>query len=338
MEPKKLALIRILQILHEHSDYNHPLTQEDIIDKLDREYGIEVERKAIGRHINDLIEMFDKDSMSQDNGGEIIITSEKRRGTYIEKRMFEDSELHMLIDGVLSSKYITAKHSKDLINKLCLLSNKHFRSHVKNVYSINDWSKTDNKDLFLNIELIDEAIERKKNIRFNYNRYEIDKKLHSNKIHTVSPYQLILNNQRYYLMASDEKWHNMSYYRLDRIKNMEIIEDSTLVDLRDIEEYENGIDYKDLATSRPYMYTDKAEEVTFITKFYMLNQIIDWFGTNFEVEKIDEKQIKIKLKVSLDAMEYWAMQYGKFVEIISPSSLRERVINNLKVTLNKYEK
>ena len=57
-----------------------------------------------------------------------------------------------------------------------------------------------------------------------------------------------------------------------------------------------------------------------------------------EVKKIDEKQIKIKLKVSLDAMEYWAMQYGKFVEIISPSSLRERVINNLKETLNKYEK
>ena len=338
MEPKKLALIRILQILHEHSDYDHPLTHEDIIKRLDIDYGIEVERKAIGRHINDLIEMFDKDSMSQDNGGEIIITSEKRRGTYIEKRMFEDSELHMLIDGVLSSKYITAKHSKDLINKLCALSNKHFKSYVKNVYSINDWSKTDNKDLFLNIELIDEAIERKKNIRFNYNRYEIDKKLHSNKIHTVSPYQLILNNQRYYLMASDEKWHNMSYYRLDRIKNMEIVEESTLVDLRDIEGYENGIDYKDLATSRPHMYTDKAEEVTFITKFYMLNQIIDWFGTNFEVEKIDEKQIKIKLKVSLDAMEYWAMQYGKFVEIISPSSLRERVINNLKVTLNKYEK
>ena len=338
MEPKKLALIRILQILHEHSDYDHPLTHEDIIKRLDIDYGIEVERKAIGRHINDLIEMFDKDSMSQVNSEEIIITSEKRRGTYIEKRMFEDSELHMLIDGVLSSKYITAKHSKDLINKLCLLSNKYFRSHVKNVYSINDWSKTDNKDLFLNIELIDEAIERKKNIRFNYNRYEIDKKLHSNKIHTVSPYQLILNNQRYYLMASDEKWHNMSYYRLDRIKNMEIIEDTTLVDLRDIEGYENGIDYKDLAPSRPYMYTDKAEEVTFITKFYMLNQIIDWFGTNFEVEKIDEKQIKIKLKVSLDAMEYWAMQYGKFVEIISPSSLRERVINNLKETLSKYEK
>ena len=41
MEPKKLALIRILQILHEHSDYDHPLTHEDIIKRLDIDYGIE---------------------------------------------------------------------------------------------------------------------------------------------------------------------------------------------------------------------------------------------------------------------------------------------------------
>ena len=33
-EPKKLALIRIWQILEEHSDQDHPLTQEDIAAKL----------------------------------------------------------------------------------------------------------------------------------------------------------------------------------------------------------------------------------------------------------------------------------------------------------------
>ena len=30
LEPKKLALIRILQIFEKYSDYDHPLTQEDI--------------------------------------------------------------------------------------------------------------------------------------------------------------------------------------------------------------------------------------------------------------------------------------------------------------------
>ena len=157
LEPKKLALLRIWQILLKHSDYNHPLTQEDIINYLYEEYGIEMERKAIGKNIADL----------RDAGIEI---GSRRAGSYIDSRDFEDSELRLLIDGVLQSKHITAKHSKDLIEKLCGLSNKYFRSHVKNVYSVNDWSKTDNQALFLNIELISTAIEEGKQVHYDYNK------------------------------------------------------------------------------------------------------------------------------------------------------------------------
>ena len=58
IEPKKMAVLRILQILQEYSDCDHPLTHEEIAKKLDYLYGIELERKAIGRHINDLINIF----------------------------------------------------------------------------------------------------------------------------------------------------------------------------------------------------------------------------------------------------------------------------------------
>ena len=75
------------------------------------------------------------------------------------------------------------------------MSNKYFRSHVKNIYSVNDWSKTDNQALFYNIELIDDAIEHGKQIKFDYNKYGIDKKPHRTKTHRASPYQLILHNQ-----------------------------------------------------------------------------------------------------------------------------------------------
>ena len=145
-EPKKLALIRIWQIFKEHSDYDHPLTQEDIARRLENDYGIVIERKAISRNI----------SLLKEAGVEI---ESRRAGSYLDYRDFEDAELHMLIDGVLSSKHITAKHSKDLIDRLCALSNKYFKSSVKHIYSVNDWSKTDNQALFYNIELIDAAIE-----------------------------------------------------------------------------------------------------------------------------------------------------------------------------------
>ena len=50
-EPKKLALIRILQILKKYSDFDHPLLQETIARYLETDYGIVLERKAISRNL-----------------------------------------------------------------------------------------------------------------------------------------------------------------------------------------------------------------------------------------------------------------------------------------------
>ena len=52
LESKKLALIRILQILEKHSDESHPLLQAEIAEHLEREYGLVIERKAIGRNLS----------------------------------------------------------------------------------------------------------------------------------------------------------------------------------------------------------------------------------------------------------------------------------------------
>ena len=76
LEPKKLALIRILQILEKHSDRDHHLKQEEIAELLDRDFGIVVERKAIGRNLSLLKEAgYDLESA--------------RRGSGLDLRLFE---------------------------------------------------------------------------------------------------------------------------------------------------------------------------------------------------------------------------------------------------------
>ncbi|MBE7093192.1 MAG: WYL domain-containing protein [Clostridiales bacterium] len=330
-ENKKLALLRILHILLYHSDERHPLKQEEIAEYLEKDYGIVVERKAIGRQLALLHEAYDAPNSP------IVLISDRRRGTYIEQREFEDTELRLLIDGVLSSRHITAKHSKDLIEKLCRQSNKYFRSHVKNVYSVSDWNKTDNSAVFLNIELIDEAIERGLQLRFVYNKYGADKKLHQTSHPRVSPYQLILHNQRYYLMARHERFEDMHFYRLDRITEMQIVEDRALTPVREVKGYESGIDYKKLSTSLPYMFADNPEYVEFWVEEWAIDHVIDWFGKGIKIEKVDERY-KVGVLVSPMAMEYWALQYVRSVEIISPASLRERVRDALEKGADKYRK
>lgn len=324
-EPKKLALLRIWQILQKHSDYDHPMTQEDIIKYLESDYGIEMERKAVGKNIADL----------RDAGIDI---GSRRAGSYINSREFEDSELKLLIDGVLQSKHITARHSKDLIEKLCGLSNKYFRSHVKNVYSVNDWSKTENQALFYNIDVVDEAIATGKQVQYDYNKYGVDAKLHKSSFQRVSPYQLILHNQRYYLMGYSDYWGNMTFHRLDRISNMRLY-DKPATPITSVKGYENGIDFKQIASTMPYMYTDTPERIEFIADEFIVDQIVDWFGKDIRMSVLpdNDKKVKVELVASPNAMEHWALQYLNYVEVTKPESLRGRIKESLKKATEIYE-
>lgn len=323
LESKKLALLRILQILFTYSDSEHMLVYDDILSLLQGEYDITVERKAVGRNL----------SLLKEAGFDIVTT---QRGTYLAERTFDDSELRLLIDSVLSSSHIPPSQSKALIGKLCGLSNKYFRRHVRNIYSVREWYKTENQAVFCNIEIIDGAIERGCKIAFDYNKYGADKKLHRSARHVVSPYQMILHNQRYFLMAFEERWQHIRYFRLDRITNTETT-DEPITPIRSIKGFENGIDYRRFSSSMPYMFSDEPEAVEFTVEGWAIDQVIDWFGKDISIGQNGEKYL-VRVQASLDAMEYWAMQYANAVEVISPPKLRERIRNNLTAAAGKYKK
>lgn len=324
LEPKKLALLRVLQILWEDSDIDHPLHQGRIVELLESKYGITVERKAIGRNL----------SLLREAGFEI---ENSGGGFYLNSRLFEDSELQLLIDSVLASRHISVPHSKELIEKICLLSNRYFPRHVGNIHSVEEWSKTENKTLFYHIELIDEAIETGKMVEYDYNKYGIDRKLHKSSFQRVSPYQLILHNQRYYLMGYSKYWGHMVYHRMDRITNM-VLSDRLAVPIREVEGFADGINYRELSTAMPYMYAEPPVRVTFRTTAGLMDQIVDWFGREIAVQKGTNDTIEVSVHAAPTAMLYWALQYADAVEILSPDSLRERIAGVLKYANKVYEK
>lgn len=322
LEPKKLALLRTLQILENESDYDHPLTQEEICKHLETDYGIIVERKAVGRNL----------SLLKEAGLDI---ESVKSGSFLATRTFDDTELKLMIDSILASKHIPAKQSIDLIERLCTLSNKYFKRHVKNIHTVNEWDKTENQNLFYNIEVIDEAIDSNLMVEYDYNKYGTDKKLHKSSFQRISPYQLILHNQRYYLMGYSDYWGHIVYHRLDRITNINL-SDRKLTPIRSIKGFEKGIDYSHLSTGMPYMYSDEPERIMFYTNDGVVDQIIDWFGKNVEF-RYENDRLVATVKSSPRAMLYWAVQYADCVEIISPLRLRGEVVNYLKMGLKNYK-
>ena len=156
--------MNILDILKRYTDENHRLSQKEIQDILEREYDMTVERKAVKRNLMNLIEFGyninysesvrifkDKDGKEQEN----VILSD----FYLE-REFTDSELRLLIDSVLFSNHIPYKQDKELVDKLASLSNIYFKKRVNHIARMPE-DKTDNKQLFYNVELLDEAIDKK---------------------------------------------------------------------------------------------------------------------------------------------------------------------------------
>lgn len=87
----------------------------------------------------------------------------------------------------------------------------------------------------------------------------------------------------------------------------------------------------------PYMYTDRPENIDFIADAGIVDQIIDWLGSDIRIAKTDEKsKVRIGVKASPNAMVHWAMQYMDHVEVVSPESLSNRLKEALENGLKKY--
>lgn len=323
MEPKKNIIMRIYQILEKYTDIERHLTQSEIIDILYKDYGIVCERKAVGRNISFLKEMgFDIES--------------DKSGSYLASRKLDNAELRLLIDSVLCSRNINSANSQQLIDKLISLGTYDFKSFVKHVIYVKDLGKSENKQFFLNIELVDEAIEKGKKIAFMYNKVGLDKRLHPTNRHTASPYQMILHNQRYYLMLFDDLYGKVSYYRLDKITDMEILSDP-LLPIKSVPGYERGIDYRKLVYGMPYMFSDAPVPVTIKCPDMMADALNDWFGDGYRTKRCEDGYFIATLTVSEQAMLYWALQYNLNVEVLSPESLRDKLRSTLKDALRMYE-
>ena len=95
---------------------------------------------------------------------------------------------------------------------------------------------------------------------------------------------------------------------------------------------------KELSSAMPYMYSDTPEWIKLIADACIVDQIVDWFGTDVRMSTLeDQDKVSVEIKASPNAMEHWAMQYINHVEIISPESLRNRIKEALESGLSKYK-
>ena len=345
-QPKKMLIINILDILKKYSDEEHRLSQKDIIDILHKDYQMTADRKSVKRNLMNLIDYGYEINYSEalrmaptKDGGqeETYILSD----FYLE-RDFTDSELRLLIDGLLFSKHIPYSQCKELVEKLEGLSNVYFRSRVKHIRTMPE-TMPPNKQLFYTIEILDEAISHRKQVSFHYTSVGLDKKYHprlnddgSVKVYTVSPYQIAAANGRYYLICNTDPHDNVSHYRLDRIANIRLL-DTPARAQKTVQGLEHGLNLPKHMAEHLYMFSGESEPVSFRMKKHILNDVIDWFGTDVRFSDESDDEVTARVEVNLRAMKLWAIQYGPYVKVLSPDKLTEEVKQGLEAALQNYQ-
>jgi len=356
---KKMIVMYIFEVLRKYTDENHTLSQKEISDILKRDYHISAERKAIHRYIFELKDLLETDMREwgyeicysetsrmiptkDEKTGEIILEENMIKSDFYLLRPVSEGELRLLIDSLLFSPHISNSQGKELAEKLEGLSTVHFKSHIGHVASL-PVEKTDNQELFLNVEILDQAINENRKVSFNYTEYGTDKKRSArkdadgaDKIYIVSPYQMATNEGKYYLICNYDKYDTVSNYRIDRIKNVKILDEPA-------KPYESlqwsGGRRLDLSTymkEHIYMYSSDSVHVKFKVLHAMVSDVIDIFGKDVRFLDKDEKYVTVSSKTNEMAMLQFAKRHIPDVVVLEPQSLRDKVREKLEKSLEEY--
>lgn len=356
-EEGRILILDMLDVLRKHTNKKHRLKQIEIINLLEKHYGYKDlynKRKTVRRHLENLIHH--EGQYRNDRKVSYRIVERKGYGEadtvevmtdFGYNHLFQQTELRLLIDSLLLSPRIPSLERKELIEKLESLSSKHFKSRLNRVRTPNT-SHLLTQDLFENIECLEDAIEENKKISFYYANYtvngrnelELTNRLDSHgedRIYTINPYELVATDGRYYLICNNDSFDNVSHYRIDRMMNIEML-DLRRKPMKEVRGLENGLDLSQYMTEHIYMFGGQSTMVSLRFKKHVLNEFIDWFGTDgLYFSNQSEDEVTVTVKANETAVRKWALQYVLHVTVTSPKSLVEDIKEDLCQAMKRYE-
>ena len=209
------------------------------------------------------------------------------------------------------------------------------------MYKSKDINRTSSNEVLYNISVIYEAIKENKRVGFKYLSYDSS----GNKItrkegyqYIVSPYYLINNYGRYYLLCNyREKYRPLQVFRVDYMIDIEIKDDWPIKRIEELKDLSKDFSISKYINEHIYLFNgDVVDAKLELDGEWVIVNIKDWFGEDVEIKNINGKIIA-SIRCDEEALKYWILQYSDCVKVISPSSLVEKVKNILSYSLRKYE-
>lgn len=335
----------IYQYLLHYTDENHTASASALCEYL-KENGIFAERRSIYRDIKEIniatLMAFDDLSLEEarielenDDYDEVktIVYDKHSKGFYVRRRACEPDDVRLLAECVYTAKFIEEKTSSRLLNVLCNLVSEHQATRIQHSAFLTGRVKTENTSVFYNVLTINDAMSTRLNgtahipekISFKYQTHtinDISKRVdrRHGTPYVVSPYELIINDGNYYLLAYSDKYRKPRTYRVDRMKDIQLTgapragaEDMKQIDM-------------DSYTKRVFgMYSGERHIITLRFINSLLDTAIERFGKQgVSYSKVDENHFQVITPVEIsDQFFGWLLGFGKKVKILDPEPVIE---------------
>lgn len=309
------------------------ISAKDILKKLE-EYDIFIDIKTVYSCIKNINAFFFEWI------GSDMIVSMKKIGFKIENEFFETGELQFLLDHIHFHEDLRYEDKMKLKQKLLLLSSYHQR---ENLIDYHPQDKKQNFSLILNMTTIMKAIEKKCTISFQYINYEVKGKHleevpsssgNHQKQYIVSPYQIVVSNNHYYLIAYNEKYKNeLSTYRIDRMRYITTCHEA-FVEIRE------QFDMQEEIEKMTNMYSNQTRDTLQLECHQrVLREIVSHFGMDNEITKLyqDRYLITIEDTAISEGLIGWIMMLQDGVKVIAPLSLKTEIQRRLQKMVNLYQ-
>ena len=321
-ENQKIKILYILDYLQKNSHQDHPVRASELMEMLER-HNILCDRKTIYSDITVL----------QDFGIDILRVTGRNGGYYIASRNFQLPELKLLIDAVQSSRFLTEKKSRELIEKLCAQCNEQDARLVRRDVYVSGRVKSMNETIYYNVDAIQEAIAQNRQIGFRYFDWGIDgKRVYRQKSYTASPYGLCQDNENCYLLALSPR-HGITSYRVDRMS------DITLTGEKRVPCPElTGKKLTDYANRLFGMYSGDTVAVKLRFHRDLSNVVIDRFGKDTMLIPDGEDHFVFTVQVAVSPLFLsWVIGFGSKAQILYPQSVIDECRALCKEVLGQYE-
>ena len=317
-----MKIFYILDYLQRNSHEGGLVRASDLISMLDRQHNISCDRKTVYSDIAAL----------QEYGVDIVSVPGKNGGYYIASRNFELPELKLLIDAVQSSRYLTEKKSRELIEKLLTQCNEQDASLMKRNVLVSGRVKSMNETIYYSVDTIQNAITHNKQITFTYFDWDLGgKRKFRDKSYVASPYGLCQDNENCYLLALSER-HGITSYRVDRMMDIKLL-DTKRTPCPEL----TGAALTEHANRLFQMYSGNETNVKMRFHRSLINVVIDRFGKDTMLIPDGDEHFNFTVNVAVSPMFLsWVMGFGSKAKILYPQSVADELCKLCREAMNQY--